>query len=76
MERSEETEERWRGADEEMLNGEQQELNGEASVASPGREADGREELGVSGTADDEEEEEGCAPLITACREGLTEASL
>ncbi|XP_035507095.2 mitogen-activated protein kinase kinase kinase 19 isoform X2 [Scophthalmus maximus] len=74
MERSEETEERWRGADEEMLNGEQQELNGEASVASPGREADGREELGVSGTADDEEEEEGCAPLITACREGLTEA--
>ncbi|AWP12846.1 putative mitogen-activated protein kinase kinase kinase 19 [Scophthalmus maximus] len=47
MERSEETEERWRGADEEMLNGEQQELNGEASVASPGREADGREELGA-----------------------------
>lgn len=67
MERSEKTEERRCGAD-EMLKGEQEEENEEVLVASLGQEV---EELEVSDTEDVEEQRH--TPLITACREGMTE---
>lgn len=68
METSEKTE-KW-GQDINYLQKQEQDESEEVLAVSLGQEVDG---LVVSDTED--EEKQGCTPLITACRKGLTEVS-
>lgn len=68
MERSEKTEKR--GQDINYLQRQEQDESEEVLAVSLGQQVDG---LVVSDTED--EEKQGCTPLITACRKGLTEVS-
>ncbi|KAG7235126.1 hypothetical protein INR49_025231, partial [Caranx melampygus] len=67
METSEKTEKRWQDFD-EVLRREQQDESEEVLAVRVGQEVDG---LVVSETED--EEKQGCTPLITACCKGMTE---
>ncbi|XP_026150284.1 mitogen-activated protein kinase kinase kinase 19 isoform X2 [Mastacembelus armatus] len=70
MERSEKTEKKGQGV-EEVLKAEQEEESGEAFVVRLGQEVEDQENLKLSDT--EGEDEQGCTPLITACRKGMTE---
>uniref|UniRef100_A0A3Q3JTA3 Mitogen-activated protein kinase kinase kinase 19 n=2 Tax=Monopterus albus TaxID=43700 RepID=A0A3Q3JTA3_MONAL len=67
-----ETEERWQG-DDEMLTREQEEENEDDLLFSLGQDGDDKEELKVFESED--EEDQGCTPLITACHKGVTEVT-
>lgn len=72
MERSEKRQKSWKSVG-EMLQREQEEENVGVMVESLGQAAEHQEELEVSNTED--EEEQGCTPLILACHKGMTEVS-